>query len=105
MYYIQAGDQEYSDVGNEARQLLICIACLAAWSQIGPLEKLRLYIESAQVAVANQALGQADALIKAAIVLVGEVPNKMEVYCEAEVDQAIEAFWMPDKKEMCYIYI
>lgn len=45
----------------------------------GPLEKLRLYLESAQVAVANQALGQADALVKAAIVLFAEVPPKMEV--------------------------
>ncbi len=42
-------------------------------------DKLRLYIESTQVALVNQALGQADALLKAAIVLFTEVPPKIEV--------------------------
>jgi hypothetical protein len=43
------------------------------------LGRLHLYILAGQVALINQSLAQAEALFKAAITLIPEVPNVMEI--------------------------
>ena len=46
---------------------------------VGIYERLRLYLLSGRVAVVNLALTQADALFKAAITLLAEVPGELEM--------------------------
>ena len=41
--------------------------------------RLQLYLLSSEVALLNQAVSQADSLLKAAIKLVQEVPNRLEI--------------------------
>jgi len=48
-------------------------------SMIDILQRLKLYLLSGQVALANQAIGQADGFFKTAVHLIAEVPSTIEV--------------------------
>ncbi|XP_065065630.1 VPS35 endosomal protein-sorting factor-like isoform X3 [Rhopilema esculentum] len=79
--------------GNHTRKTAAFVrACMAYCfitipSMIDIFQRLKLYLLSGQVALANQAIGQADAFLRTAVNLIAEVPATIEIDLKARTSE------------------